>query len=48
MVLNQCNWVIIDEADKMVDLGFEEDLKYILDSMPKQFEKSKDESKAEL
>lgn len=40
--------MIIDEADKMVDLGFEEDLRYILDNMPKEFEKSSDNKLAEL
>lgn len=28
-----CSFVIIDEADKMIKEGFEEDLRYILDSM---------------
>jgi ATP-dependent RNA helicase DDX23/PRP28 len=23
LVLDQCNWSILDEADKMIDLGFE-------------------------
>lgn len=26
LVLNQCSWVILDEADKMIDLGFEEEV----------------------
>ena len=26
LVLNQCQWVILDEADKMIDLGFEEEV----------------------
>jgi len=38
MVLNQCSWLIIDEADKMIDFGFEEDLSFILSCMPKDFE----------
>lgn len=33
-VLNQCSWVILDEADKMIDMGFEEDVNYILDQIP--------------
>lgn len=30
-VLSQVCWVIIDEADKMIDMGFEEEVNYILD-----------------
>ena len=26
MVLNQCTYVIMDEADKMLDMGFEPDV----------------------
>jgi ATP-dependent RNA helicase DDX23/PRP28 len=33
LVLNQCNYVVLDEADRMVDMGFEEDLTAVLDSM---------------
>lgn len=33
-VLNQCFYVVLDEADKMVDLGFEPFLTRILDSIP--------------
>ena len=33
-VLNQCFYVVLDEADKMVDLGFEAYLNRILDSIP--------------
>lgn len=33
-VLNQCFYVCLDEADKMVDLGFEPFLNRILDSIP--------------
>ena len=33
-VLNQCFYVVLDEADKMVDLGFESYLNRILDSIP--------------
>lgn len=47
-VLNQCNWVILDEADKMIDLGFEEDVNYILDTIPQQNMKSEDETTAEF
>ena len=33
-VLNQCNYVVLDEADKMIDLGFEPQIKTILEAMP--------------
>jgi ATP-dependent RNA helicase DDX23/PRP28 len=33
-VLNQCFYVVLDEADKMVDLGFEPFLNRILDAIP--------------
>jgi ATP-dependent RNA helicase DDX23/PRP28 len=33
-VLQQCNYLVLDEADRMVDMGFEEDLKFILSQMP--------------
>jgi ATP-dependent RNA helicase DDX23/PRP28 len=34
LALSQCYYVVLDEADRMVDLGFEEPLQKILDSMP--------------
>ncbi len=34
LVLSQCRYVVMDEADRMVDLGFELDLTAILDAMP--------------
>merc|ERR1719281_1106882 len=33
-VLNQCNYVVIDEADKMVDLGFEDYVRRTLLAIP--------------
>jgi ATP-dependent RNA helicase DDX23/PRP28 len=33
VVLSQCSWVIIDEADKMIDMDMEPDVHYILDSV---------------
>ncbi len=33
-VLNQCNYVVLDEADRMIDMGFEADVQKILDFMP--------------
>ena len=34
LVLNQCNYVVMDEADRMVDLGFEQAVNDILDALP--------------
>ena len=33
-VLNQCNYVVLDEADRMVDMGFEPQVMGVLDAMP--------------
>ncbi|OMO72290.1 hypothetical protein COLO4_27709 [Corchorus olitorius] len=34
IVLNQCNYVVLDEADRMIDMGFEPQVVGILDAMP--------------
>ena len=34
LVLSQCVYLVMDEADKMIDLGFEIDLSRILESLP--------------
>ncbi|KAG0370488.1 mRNA splicing protein prp28 [Gamsiella multidivaricata] len=34
LVLNQCTYVVMDEADRMIDLGFEPDVNFILDALP--------------
>jgi len=34
LVLSQCCYIIMDEADRMIDLGFEESLNKILDALP--------------
>ena len=34
LVLSQCTYVVMDEADRMIDLGFEEDVNFILDQLP--------------
>ncbi|KAG8954718.1 mRNA splicing protein prp28 [Tulasnella sp. 424] len=34
LVLSQCTYVVMDEADRMVNLGFEADLNFILDALP--------------
>lgn len=41
IVLNQCKYVVLDEADRMIDMNFEEDLKYILDTVPRRNEAMK-------
>lgn len=47
MVLNQCNYVVLDEADRMVDMGFEPQVIKVLDAMGGLL-KSEDEEQAEL
>ncbi|WWC92321.1 pre-mRNA-splicing ATP-dependent RNA helicase PRP28 [Kwoniella dendrophila CBS 6074] len=42
LVMSQCRYVVMDEADRMVDLGFELDLNFILDAMPATFVKPDD------
>ncbi|WVQ95663.1 pre-mRNA-splicing ATP-dependent RNA helicase PRP28 [Kwoniella sp. CBS 9459] len=42
LVMSQCRYVVMDEADRMVDLGFELDLNFILDAMPSTFVKQGD------
>jgi ATP-dependent RNA helicase DDX23/PRP28 len=39
LVLSQCSYVIMDEADKMIDMGFEESVNKILDALPGENEK---------
>ncbi|KAG6335200.1 hypothetical protein ID866_3894 [Astraeus odoratus] len=34
IVLSQCRYIVMDEADRMVHLGFEVDLLFILDKLP--------------
>ncbi|KAL7645533.1 UNVERIFIED_CONTAM: hypothetical protein RMT77_003919 [Armadillidium vulgare] len=50
LVLNQCTYIVFDEADKMIDMGFEPDVQKILKFMPVTNEKpdtddAEDESK---
>jgi ATP-dependent RNA helicase DDX23/PRP28 len=42
IVLSQCRYVVMDEADRMVHLGFEVDLTFILDSLPSETMHSED------
>jgi ATP-dependent RNA helicase DDX23/PRP28 len=34
IVLGQCTYLVMDEADRMIDMGFEAELTYILDKLP--------------
>lgn len=36
LAFNHCARVVLDEADKMIELGFEEDVKYILDQFSQE------------
>jgi len=45
-VLNQCNYVVIDEADKMVDLGFEDYVRRTLLAIPSSNLKADNEDEA--
>jgi len=46
MVLNQCNYVVLDEADRMIDMGFEPQVIEVLDAMGGLL-KSENEEQAE-
>jgi len=39
LALSRCTYVVLDEADRMIDMGFEEDVMKILDFMPVTNEK---------
>jgi ATP-dependent RNA helicase DDX23/PRP28 len=42
-VLNQCNYIVLDEADKMVDLGFEDYVRRVLLAIPSSNMKTENE-----
>lgn len=46
IVLNQCNYVVLDEADRMIDMGFEPQVITILEAMPSSSLKSENEEEA--
>lgn len=35
LVLSQCTYLVMDEADRMIDLGFEDALTFIMESLPR-------------
>ena len=43
-MLNQCNYIVLDEADRMIDMGFEEQVTSILDAMPASNLRPEDET----
>lgn len=43
IVLSQCRYVVMDEADRMVNLGFEADLTFILDKLPSEAMEGEDQ-----
>ncbi len=34
LVLSRCTYIVLDEADRMIDMGFEPDVQRVLDHMP--------------
>jgi len=46
LVLNQCNYVVLDEADRMIDMGFEPQVIEVLEAMGSLL-KAEDEAQAE-
>ena len=34
LVLSRCTYIVLDEADRMIDMGFEPDVQRILEHMP--------------
>eukprot|EP01134_Creolimax_fragrantissima_P001323 CFRG1323T1 len=47
LVLTQCTYVVMDEADRMIDMGFETDVQAILDFMPVTNKKPEDDENDE-
>lgn len=39
-VLVQCSYVVLDEADRMIDLGFQDSLNFILDQIPPEIQRT--------
>ncbi|KAI9183165.1 mRNA splicing protein prp28 [Blastocladiella emersonii ATCC 22665] len=47
VVLGQCCYVVMDEADRMIDMGFEADVTFILDNLPISAEELKEREAAQ-
>lgn len=43
LVLNQCFFFVLDEADKMIDLNLEDSVNFIIDKIPEQIHKGETE-----
>ncbi|KAI9225524.1 MAG: P-loop containing nucleoside triphosphate hydrolase protein [Piptocephalis tieghemiana] len=48
LVLSQCSYVVMDEADRMIDMGFEESVNFILDALPASNVKPEEEAEGEM
>lgn len=48
LVLNQCYFVVLDEADKMIEMDLEESVNTIIAMIPRQLRKSDDEEEARV
>ena len=44
LVLSQCTYIVLDEADRMIDMGFEPEVQKILSHMPVTNEKQDNEA----
>lgn len=47
VVLNQCHYIVLDEADRMIDLGFEPQVVEVFDRMPATNLRPEDPAEAE-
>ncbi|KNC80527.1 hypothetical protein SARC_07099 [Sphaeroforma arctica JP610] len=47
LVLTKCTYVVMDEADRMIDMGFEAEVQAILDYMPVTNTKPEDDEKSD-
>jgi ATP-dependent RNA helicase DDX23/PRP28 len=43
VVLNQCNYIVLDEADRMIDMGFEPQVVSVMDAMGSQLKSESEE-----